>query len=448
VLPSGAMDLAQAERFLSDQGIETVECCFPDTWGILTGRRLPTARFLRAAADGLSMPNAPFAWSIRGDIAPLPYTNPDTGYPNMHVLPDLTTLRVAPWAERTGFCLMDAFLEPGGEPNPLDPREILRRSIERLRELGFEALVASELEFYLCTPDWEPIYDDHRPWSMANAAAFEHVLGDIRTTLAAAGVDVESSQTEYGPGQMEINVGPSDPLAMADTATLLRFVVKLVARRHDLRATFMPMPFQGASGSGHHLHISLRSNGSDENAFDPASEGTDTIPTKAMAGFLAGVLAQLRDMTVVNLPSVNAYKRLTDYTFAPNRVCWGFDHRTAAVRVPAEHGAATRLELRTASSDANAYLVIAVALASGARGLADGLAPPPPITSDAYQDDTLERLPRTLAEAAHVFEGSPFATETFGRVFVETFSILARREEEALRATVTDWERARYLETS
>jgi glutamine synthetase len=442
------MDLAQAERFLADQGIETIECCFPDTWGILTGRRLPTSRFLRAAAHGLSMPNAPFAWSIRGDIAPLPYANPDTGYPNMYVLPDLGTLRPAPWAERTAFCLMDAFVEPGGEPNPLDARAILRRSIDRLRETGFEAHVASELEFYLCTPEWEPIYDDHRPWSMANAAAFEHVLGDMRSTLAAAGIDVESSQTEYGPGQMEINVSPSDPLTMADTATLLRYVVKMIAKRHDLRATFMPMPFQGASGSGHHLHVSLRAEGSEANAFDPASEGTDTIPTKAMAGFLAGVLDHLREMTAVNLPSVNAYKRLVDYTFAPNRVCWGFDHRTAAVRVPAEHGPATRLELRTASSDANAYLVIAAALVSGASGLADGLTPPPPITSDAYRDDTLERLPRTLSEAADAFEGSAFATETFGTVFVETFALLVRREEEALRTTVTDWERARYLETS
>ncbi len=114
------MDQAETERFLTS--IDTVECCFSDTWGILVGRRMPTASFLRAAEQGLSMPNAPFAWNIAGDIDATPYANADTGFPNMHVMPDLATLRPAPWAERTAFCLMDAYVARDGAPNPLDPR--------------------------------------------------------------------------------------------------------------------------------------------------------------------------------------------------------------------------------------------------------------------------------------------------------------------------------------
>ena len=128
------MDQAETERFLTS--IDTVECCFSDTWGILVGRRMPTASFLRAAEQGLSMPNAPFAWNIAGDIDATPYANADTGFPNMHVMPDLATLRPAPWAERTAFCLMDAYVARTARRIPLDPRAILRRSVATLGDAG------------------------------------------------------------------------------------------------------------------------------------------------------------------------------------------------------------------------------------------------------------------------------------------------------------------------
>jgi len=429
------MDLAETERFLTT--IDTVECCFPDTWGILVGRRMPAAVFLRAAQDGLSMPNAPFAWNIRGDIDATPYANADTGFPNMHVQPDLSTLRPAPWADRTAFCLMDAFVERGGPPNPLDPRGILRRAVGSLDAQGYQAWVASELEFYLCTADWRPLFDDHRCWSMTRGAEVEPLLGEIRSILLAAGVPVESSQTEGGPAQMEINVGPASPLETADNAALLKYVVKLVAERHGLHATFMPMPFQDAEGSGHHLHESLRAKGSETNVFAE----DDGI----FRAYLAGVLEHSIDLTAVNLPSVNAYKRLRDYTFAPNRVSWAEDNRTALVRIPAGDAAARRLEIRTPSADANPYLVIAGSIAAGADGIARGLEPPQAIDGDAYKDETLERLPTSFGAAIDLFERSAFCKDVFGATFVETFSILGRREEAAFHAHVTDWERDRYL---
>ena len=320
------MDLAETERFLSST--DTVECCFPDTWGVFVGRRMPAATFLRVAEGGLSMPNAAFAWNIRGDINPTPYANADTGFPNMHVLPDLSTLRPAPWAERTAFCLMDAFVEPGGEPHPLATRGILRRSVETLGDLGYEAWVAPELEFYLCTADWQPVYEDHRCWSMTRGAEYEPVIGEIRATLLSAGVPIESSQTEGGPGQFEINVAPASPIEAADNAAVLKYVVKVIAERHGLHATFMPMPFTGAEGSGHHIHNSLRRTGSEHNVF--------STEDSTMQAYLAGVLTHTVDMTAVNLPSVNAYKRLKDYTYAPNRVSWALDNRTVAVRIPAK----------------------------------------------------------------------------------------------------------------
>lgn len=429
------MDLAETERFLAS--IDTVECCFPDTWGIFVGRRMPAAVFLKAAERGLSMPNAPFAWNLAGDIDSTPYANADTGFPNMHVAPDLATLRPAPWAERTAFCLMDAYLERGGAPNPLDTRGILRRAVASLRDLGYEAWVAPELEFYLCTPDWQPLYDDHRCWSMTRGAQYEPVLGEIRSTLLAAGVPVESSQTEGGPGQFEINVAPSSPIEAADNAAILKYVVKLIAERHGVRATFMPMPFQDVEGSGHHIHNSLRAKGSEANIFAE----NDAV----FHAYLAGVLTHMVDTAAVNLPSINAYKRLKDYTFAPNRVGWALDNRTAAVRIPAGDPEARRLEIRTASADANPYLILAGTIAAGADGIARSLTPAPAIEGDAYKDDTLERLPTTLGAAIDLFERSAFCKDAFGETFVETFSILARAEETTFHQHVTDWERTRYL---
>ncbi len=432
------MDLADAERFLSD--VDTVECCFPDTWGVFVGRRMPTAAFLRSVEHGISWPNAPFAWNIRGDIEAVPYTNADTGFPNMHVVPDLSSLRIAAWADRTAFCLLDAFVEPGGEPHPLDSRGICRRATTALGAAGYEGWVAPELEFYLTTEDWQPLYDDHRCWSMTLGAEHEPILGEIRAALSAAGVPVESTQTEGGPGQWELNVGPAAPVEAADNAAILKYVVKVVAKRHGVRATFMPMPFQDVEGSGNHLHESLRAKGSTANVFaeDDAVFGA----------YLGGVLDHMADLTVVTLPSVNAYKRLKDYTFAPNRVSWADDNRTVAVRIPAGGRDNRRLEIRTASSDANPYLIVAGTVAAGGDGIVRKVTPPPATEGDAYKDDMLERLPTSLGEAADRFERSAFCKDVFGDVFVETFSILCRREEAAYRSHVSDWERARYLEPS
>jgi glutamine synthetase len=432
------MDLAEAERFLTS--MDTVECCFPDTWGTFVGRRMPAPIFLRAVRDGLSMPNAALGWNLAGDIEPTPFASADTGFPNMHVSPDVATLRVAPWADRTAFCLMDAFVEKGGAPHPMSTRAMLRRAVADLGELGYEAWVAPELEFYLLTEDWQPISQDHRCWSMTRGEEAEPVVGEIRSTLLAAGVPVESSQTEGGPGQFEINVGPASPIEAADNAALLKYVVKVVARRHGLRATFMPMPFQGKEGSGHHLHESLRRKDSQDNMF--------TDDDVVFEAYLAGVLEHMADLTAVNLPGVNAYKRLKDYTFAPNRVSWGMDNRSVAVRIPSGDASSRRLEIRTASADANPYLIIAATVASGADGLARHLDPPKPTEGDAYLDGSLERLPATLGEAVDRFERSAFCRERFGELFVDSYALICRREEAAYREHVSEWERTRYLELS
>lgn len=430
------MDRNRLDGILGD--VETVVCCYPDMWGTLIGRRMPTEAFARVADRGLSMPDATLAWNIAGEIQATPFTGADTGFPNIHVQPDLATLRPAPWEPGSAICIMDVLVAPGGEPHPMSTRGILRRAASTLNELGYDAWVASELEFYLLTEDGQPLDHDHRCWSLTQGAAVEPVIGEIRASLKGAGLPVESSQTEGGFGQMEINIGPASPLDNADNAAILKYVTKVVARRHGMRATFMPVPFQGADGSGHHLHLSVRATGGTDNVF---AEQPDVL-----RAFLAGVLEHSPESTAIFSPTINAYKRLVDYTYAPNRVSWGDDNRTVAVRIPAGDHPSRRLEIRMPSADANPYLVAAVAIASGADGLERSLTPPAAVVGDAYRDDALERFPTTLAEAVEQLERSAFCKEVLGESFVETFSLTCRRESEAFSASVTDWERARYLD--
>jgi glutamine synthetase len=425
-------------QLFEENGIHTVEIAFADLWGYLCGKRIPAERFL--AGDGeLSFPIAPLTWSVTGDIADSPLASADNGFPNVRFRRDPATLRPAPWREGVAICLLDAYTADG-DPFPLHGRHAVRSAVARLEALGHSALVAPELEFYLCTPEWSPLFDGHRPFSLTKGSETEVILTDVRHALGDLGMAVVSSQTEYGPAQFEINVGPTDPLRAADNALLLKHVVKDIARRHGARATFMPAPFAGASTSGFHLHQSLLDK--DGKAAwaeaDPASFGP----------YLAGLVERLPELTAILSPSINAYKRMIDGSFASNRVSWGEDNRSVAVRALDSGREGARLELRTPSSDANPYFVVAASLHAGADGIERSLRPPPPIADNAYSHEDLAPLPRSLAAAVELLDHSEFARAAMSAELIETLVTVQRLELERFASHITDWERDRYLECS
>jgi glutamine synthetase len=427
-----------AHALLDEHAVETVEIAFCDLWGQLCGKRVPAQRFAERASH--SFPIAPLTWSVTGEIAPSPLASPDNGFPNIRYRPDLQTLRVLPWQEATAICLLDGY-DLDGEPFGLHGRHLVRRAVARLKALGYRARVAAELEFHLCTAEWEPLTDERRAFSLARRGQAETVLTEVRRCLERMGIVVEGSQTEYGATQFELNVAPSDPLRAADDAVLLKHAVKEIARRHGVRATFMPAPTTGSSMSGLHLHQSLT--------------GLDGEPAWAAAGaggslpsYLAGVLRRAAECTAIYSPSINAYKRGADDTFAANRVCWGPDNRSVAVRVLDLDGPDARFELRTPSADANPYLAIAACLSAGTEGLEQRLEPPPPVTGNAYARDDVQRLPASLAEAVEALDASAFARGALGDALVDTLVAVQRLELERFAAHVTDWERERYLEHS
>jgi glutamine synthetase len=444
-LAEAEAQLQEARELLERNGIHTVECMFADTWGAPRGKRLPTRHFLRAAGgSGFAIANVAYTWDMHCLIFPTEFVNDEHGYPDMHAVPDLSTLRVAGWREGTAFCICNTIDVETHEPVALDGRNILRRAVDRIRDHGYEPVAATELEFHLCTNDWEPFYRGVHCYSITKGAEVEPVVGEVRRVLDHCGITVEGCNVEYGPAQVEVNLQHGDPIAVADATMVFKYIVKQTAAAHGLRATFMPKPYMGEAGNGLHVHMSLRGDDG-RNAF-AVKDAEPPLHSSLMRRFLTGLLAHQLELQAVNCPTINAYKRVEDYSFAPTQVSWGLDHRLVAVRSVTDHGEATRLEARWGSADANPYLVIAGSLAAGADGLSREIDLPPMVTGDPHVDASLVRLPTSLAGALPALEASSWAREVYGDVFVDTFLVMLRHEVELFEKHVTDWERERYRE--
>jgi glutamine synthetase len=434
-----------AKDFLERHDVHTVECMFADTWGIPRGKRLSAKHFVSTAGGtGFAVANVALTWDMHGVIFPTSFVNDETGYPDMHVVPDLSTLRVAGWRDGTAFCICDTIDPATHESIPLDSRAILRRAVGRVQAQGFEPIAATELEFHLCSPDWTPFYQGTHCYSIGKGSQVEPVVTDIKRVLEASGIEVEAWNVEYGPAQVEVNLGHGSAIDIADATVVFKNVVKQTAEVHGLRATFMPKPYITEAGNGLHIHQSLL--GADgRNAFATVDD-EPPLGSKLMRRYLSGLLAHQVELQPINCPTINAYKRVEDYSFSPTQVSWGLDHRLVAVRSVVNQGDANRLECRWASADANPYLVLAGCLAAGADGLENEYEVPPIVTGDPHVDASLTRLPTSLADALPAFEQSRFARDVYGDVFVDVYPVMLRHELELFARHVTDWERERYRE--
>ncbi|WP_420639958.1 glutamine synthetase family protein [Candidatus Poriferisocius sp.] len=427
--------------------VHTVEVATPDTQGHLRGKRVPVDRFFRTTAtDGLNIADAIFTFDMQNDLPDHPFINMESGFLDCRLVPDPSTARI--FSHRPGYALVfsDAF-DPHDRPHPAAPRHVLADQIQRCRQAGLDPVVATELEFYLCTPDWKPVQDHIQYSSLTDAMGVEDCVAEMRHALGAAGLEVESSNPEYGPGQIEINVAHADAMTCADNTVLLKSIVKQVAVRHGMRATFMPKLWTEPSGSGMHIHTSLSEDGN--NAFADSEGG----PNQLMGHWVAGLTEHAEAMTLLAAPTINGPKRIRPYTFVPTHVHWGLDNRSMMCRCLCEAGSpANRVEHRLAGADANPYLMIAAILAAGLDGIERALPLPPMSEGDMYADAGDARpLPTDLAGAIAAYRNSPLA-EMLGEMFSAGFLTLADHElslaaENAPHPDeVNDWERARYAD--
>ena len=441
-------DQSDVETKLRSAAVHTVEVAIVDTYGHLRGKRFPVDHFLRSVAEGgCHLADAIYIFDLHNDLVDSPYINMGLGFLDTHLVPDLGTLRI--FGHRPGYALVFSdSLDPSHAPHPIAPRTVLQRQIDRCEALGYSPVVATEMEFYLCESDWSHVQSHIQYSSLTDRGDLEDVLREMRTAMVDAGIPVESSNPEYGPGQIEINVAHADAMTAADNTALYKSIVKETAAAAGLKATFMPKPWTEPSGSGMHVHTSLSADG--QNVF---SSSQDT-PNEVMSQWLGGLLDHAGALSLLGSPVPNGYKRVRPYTFAPTHVHWGLDNRSVMCRLTVGAANANRIEYRAAGADANPYLMIAGLLAAGADGLERGADPGPMSVGDKYDDpgDAVP-LPANAVDGIAAFEGSALAA-ALGEEFSTNFVLMAKAELEKFTEAgcdptgddVADWERDRYIE--
>lgn len=452
-----ASDQKWLQDFVEENSIHTFKIGAVDMDGVWRGKRVSSNYFIdKVYSDGTFICNILFGWDIQDEPIPnLAYTGEHTGFPDINLRPDLSTLAVVPWEPGTASVVCDIY-ERDGTPLDLSPRNVLRSQISHAESLGFRPLAAYEFEFYLFrgTPrelaargwrDLEPFSDGHHTYSVYRDTGSEFVIGEVRRQLAEYGIFIEASNSEHGPGQFEVNIHYSDALKAADNAMLLKHTVKELAARHGLTASFIGKIKPEWAGCSGHVHQSLL-NEDGSSAFANPSEPNRL--SDVGNNYLAGLVEHCSDLTAIHLPNINSYKRIAVADWAPTTATWGVDNRTVSIRSIPGSGASARIENRVAGADSNPYLVIAAGLAAGLDGIEQGKTPPPAVEGSGYAlpPGQATPLPLTLENATSQFEASPFARKYLGERFVDHYAATRRWELKKFESTVTEWEVARYLE--
>lgn len=340
-----------------------------------------------------------------------------------------------------------------GEPYLADPRRALAAVLERFKGLGLRPVVATELEFYLFDPSEDrpqppnsPVtgkrLDSDEILSILELNHFDEFFNDVYRICEQNGIPVDSAIAENGCGQFEINLlHVDDALKAADDAILFKQVVKGVARKHAMAASFMAKPYSGRSGSGLHIHFSLL-NEQGENVFDDGSEkGSDTL-----LHAIGGMLSSMAESTLLFAPHYNSYRRLCPGLLAPVNVSWGYENRTTALRVPGGNFKARRIEHRVAGADANPYLVLASVLGAALIGIEQKIQPGKPFGSDAYKLKDTDRLADSWPSAVDKFNRGQFMKQIFDQGLIDIFVACKRQELKVFNNHVSQFEYDSYLE--
>ncbi len=476
LMSDGATSLARevTERILTHD-LRTVRLAVVDQHGVPRAKSLSVAAAIAAMTNGLDFSGAIYSLDTGNQVFPPPFARGGgfgidelTGFPDVMLVPDPSTFRILPWADRTGWMLCDAYLA-SGHPVPMDGRGLLKRQLAALRELGYDYLAGLEIEFYIVSRAAGPLAPENAGFTPPPPAVsvFERgyqylsevrldsmspVLEALRDVLAAIGLPPRSIEDEWGPGQLEFSFAPLRGLAAADAAVLARSAVKQVCQRRGLLATFMCRPaLPNFFSSGWHLHQSLASRSSGSNAFTSASGPL----SEAGAAWVAGLLEHAVPSLPFAAPTVNGYKRFRPYSFAPDRVCWAVENRGALIRVQGSPGDANaHVENRMGEPAANPYLYLAANVAAGMDGLARGLTPPAPVEADPYAT-AAPALPTSLSAAVKALDEDGFFRSAFGDTLIDYLVMMKRAEigrYEAALATgadpgeVSDWEMREYFE--
>ena len=422
----------------------------PDIAGVAKGKLMPARAFV--SEQTMRFPKAIFLQCINGEYPNETYARLNPRDEDMILVPDYRTIRLVPWLrDPTAQVIHDAE-EKDGTPVDIAPRQVLKRVIAAYAALGLQPVVAPEIEFFLVKPNPDPDYPLEPPVGITGRAEvgrqsysidavneYSPMLDDFYDYCDAQEIDIDTIIHESGKAQLEVNLRHGDALQLADQVFFVKRTLRAAALKHAMRATFMAKPMSGEPGSAMHIHTSVVEAGSGANVFSlPGGE-----PSPRFFHFIGGLQQFLPLAMPLLAPYVNSYRRITPYQSAPINVHWGFDNRTAGLRVPDAPPDARRVENRVAGADTNPYLAMATSLACGLIGMLRESEPSKPLEGDAYRMPI--ELPRNLLEALSLLEASEALAEQLGPRMIDAFVGIKRAEFEAYMRVVSPWEREYLL---
>jgi len=441
------------DQWLVENQVTEVECLVPDLTGVARGKILPREKF--AAERAMRMPEEVLGVTVTGEI---PHGN--DGFDavlgdadrDMVLLPDPGTVCVVPWAmDPTAQVIMDCVFHDG---TPVDyaPRNVLRRVVGLYKEMGWKAVVAPELEFYLVARNTDPNQPLTPPvgrsgrsetsrqmYSIDAVNEFDPLFEEIYEYCDQMGLELDTLIHECGAGQMEINFVHGDPMALADKSFFFKRTLREAAMRHNMYATFMAKPMAHEPGSAMHIHQSVLDIETGQNIFS----NPDGSESPLFRHYIAGLQTYLPAAMALLAPYVNSYRRIVRGVAAPINIEWGYDNRTVGIRVPVSGPEARRVENRVVGADANPYLAMAVTLACGYLGIVKKLEPTAVTTGSAY--DSTYQLPRELSKALRLLNASQDLREVLGSRFVDVYLGVKETEYEEFMRVISPWEREHLL---
>lgn len=430
-------------QLVEENDVEFIRLQFTDLFGALKNMAISSSQLERALDNKCLFDGSCIEGFVRIEES------------DMYLYPDLSTFTILPWRPQSGKVarmLCDVY-RPMGIPFEGDSRYLLKKVIKMASEMGYTFDVGPECEFFLFHTDeyGQPTTITHERAGYFDITPLdlgENARRDIVLTLEEMGFEVEASHHEVAPAQHEIDFRYDNAIKTADNIQTFKMVVKSIAKRHGLYATFMPKPIGEVDGSGMHINMSLSKD--EKNIFfdkkKPMGLSDDCLH------FIAGIMAHIKGMTCICNPLVNSYKRLVPGYEAPINIAWSEMNRSPLIRIPASRGQGTRIELRSPDPAANPYLVMALCLAAGLDGIVRKLEPPKPIGKNMYQlsekelkELGVEKLPRNLGEAIEEMEKDEFILKLLGPHISERYLHAKKKEWAAYCTFVTEWEKNEYL---
>ncbi|MFV1969445.1 MAG: glutamine synthetase family protein [Acidimicrobiia bacterium] len=450
------LDLEGLTTQVETGDIDTVIVAFTDHYGRVHGKRFDAAFFVSDIGEA-GAHACDYLLTVDMEMNPVPgftYASWELGYGDFHMVPDMSTLRIADWLPATAIVLCDLVDDTTHDLVPVAPRSILRRQIEKLASHGLTAKAASELEYYMYEESYREAADNgfndltsvgwySEDYHIMQGGREEFYNGAVRRHLSASGIPVENSKGEFGRGQHEMNIRYSEILEMADRHTIMKLLMKDTADHMGISVTFMAKPEADQAGSSCHIHLSVWRG--DDNAFVGETEIGSIRCSDLFTAFLGGWMSHTEELMPFYAPTVNSYKRFQEASWAPTNIAWSYDNRTAGFRVVGS-GSSLRIECRIPGGDVNPYLAYAAALASGIDGIENATEVPEMFKGDVYAAQDLPAVPGTLTAAIPPFATSSFVTDALSAEVQDHYAHFYSVEAAAYDAAVTDWERTRYFD--